>query len=41
MDLHSPVQGGGAWEADEEYTDYEFWLSRSADGGWDVLTWGY
>ena len=38
MDFHSPVEGGGAWEADKEYTDYEFWLARSADGGWDVLT---
>ena len=41
MDFHSPVKGGGAWEPDKEYTDYEFWLARSTDGGWDLLTWGY
>ena len=41
MDFHSPVEGGGAWEADKEYTDYEFWLARSTDSGWELLTWGY
>ena len=40
-DFHSPVEGGGAWEADEEYTDYQWWLGRTKDGGWDLLTWGY
>lgn len=41
MDFHSPVAGGGAWEADAEYTDYQWWLARTADGGWEILTWGY
>ena len=42
MDFHSPVEGGGAWEADKDYTNYEFWLARSSeDGAWDLLTWGY
>ena len=40
-DFHSPVEQSGAWEADTEYTDYQWWLARSADGGWEVLTWGY
>ena len=40
-DFHSPVEQVGAWEADTEYTDYQWWLARSADGGWEVLTWGY
>jgi D-alanyl-D-alanine carboxypeptidase len=31
----------GAWEADREYTDYQWWLARSADGGWDIVTFGY
>ena len=30
-DFHSPVEGGGPWEADTEYTDWQWWL----------LTWGY
>ena len=41
MDFHSPVKGGGAWEADKEYTDYQFWLARSEDGAWELLSWGY
>ena len=41
MDFHSPVEQVGAWEADAEYTDYQWWLARTADGAWDVLTWGF
>ena len=40
-DFHSPVEGGGAWEPDSEYTDYQWWLAREADGGWELVTWGY
>ena len=40
-DFHSPVEGGGAWEPDTEYTDYQWWLAREADGGWELLSWGY
>ena len=39
-DFHSPVGGGGAWEPDKEYTDYQFWLGLTEDG-WDLLTFGY
>ena len=41
MDFHTPKEQTGAWEADEEYTDYEWWLARSEDGGWEVVTQGY
>ena len=40
-DFHSPVEGGGAWEPDTEYTDYQFWLAKNADGCWDLVSWGY
>ena len=42
-DFHSPVQPeeDTAWEPDTEYTDYRWWLARTADGGWQLLTWGY
>jgi LAS superfamily LD-carboxypeptidase LdcB len=40
-DFHSPKEGGGAWEADSEYTDYQFWLGRTPDGGWEIVTTGY
>ena len=40
-DFHSPVESAGAWEPDEEYKDYQWWLARTEDGGWQLLTWGY
>ena len=40
-DFHSPVEGGGAWEPDEEYADYQWWLARTEGGDWELLTWGY
>lgn len=40
-DFHSPVEGGGAWEPDKEYEDYEWWLARTEGGSWELLTWGY
>lgn len=40
-DFHSPIEGGGAWEADKEYTDYGWWLARTDDGGWQLVTFGY
>lgn len=38
--FHSPVNGGGAWVADEEYT-WSWWLARSDGGKWKLMTWGY
>ena len=41
-DFHSPVEDGpNAWERDTEYTDYQWWLARTEEGGWQLLTWGY
>lgn len=40
-DFHSPKEGGGAWEADQEYTDWQWWLGRSEGGQWKLMTWGY
>lgn len=39
--FHSPVNGGGAWEPDKEYTDYQWWLARSDGGEWHLMTYGY
>ncbi len=38
--FRSPEKGGGAWEADEEYT-WSWWLARSDGGQWTLMTWGY
>ncbi|MCR5136565.1 MAG: hypothetical protein K6C12_05650 [Oscillospiraceae bacterium] len=39
-DFHSPKEGGGAWNPDEEYTDWQWWLARTEGGDWELLTWG-
>ena len=42
-EFHSPVEDDGqnAWNIDEEYTGWQWWLARTEDGGWDVVDWGY
>ena len=40
-DFHSPVEGGGAWNADEEYTNWNWWLGRTDGGEWELVDWGY
>ena len=40
-DFHSPVEGGGAWEADTEMKDYQWWLAREDGKGWQLVTFGY
>ena len=40
-DFHSPKTGGGAWNADDEYTDWQWWLARTDGGQWKLMTWGY
>ena len=37
--FHSPEEASGAWEPDKEYEDYQFWLARTEDGGWQVVNW--
>ena len=38
--FRSPKNGGGAWEANEEYT-WSWWLARSEGRAWKLMTWGY
>ena len=40
-DFHSPKEGGGAWEPDQDYLDYQWWLARTEDSGWEIVSWGY
>ncbi len=40
-DFHSPVEASGAWEPDQEYMDYQWWMGLSEDGSWEVVDWGY
>ena len=39
--FHSPKEGGGAWNPDQEYTGWQWWLARSDGGEWKLMTWGY
>ena len=29
------------FEPDTDYSDYQWWLARTEDGGWELVTWGY
>lgn len=40
-DFHSPKTGGDVWEADHEYTNWQWWLARTDNGEWNLITWGY
>lgn len=40
-DFHSSKKGGGPWNADDEYTDWQRWLARTDGGQWKLMTWGY
>lgn len=40
-DFHSPKKGGGAWNPDSEYTGWQWWLARTGNGNWQLMTWGY
>lgn len=41
MDFHTPAEGTDTLKPDEEYKDYQWWLAREADGGLELVTWGY
>ena len=39
--FHTPKYNAGAWNPDEEYTDWQWWLARSESGQWKLMTSGY
>ena len=42
-DFHSPKdeKDAVAFNVDFEYNDWQWWLARSEDGQWKLMTWGY
>lgn len=38
-EFRSPIFGGGAWNANHIY-DWSWYLARTGDGNWELLTWG-
>ena len=42
MDFHTPKETGGlTLNPDADYADYQWWLARTDDGGWEIVTFGY
>ncbi len=39
-DFHTPEDGSQVFDADSEMTDYQWWLAREKDGGWQLISWG-
>ena len=39
-DFRSPADAGGDWKPDTEYTDWQWWLARTAGGDWELLSRG-
>jgi len=39
--FHSPKDGGDAWNPDEEYAGWDWYLARKSNGSWTLLMWGY
>ncbi len=39
--FHSPKHNSGAFNADEEYTGWQWWLARADEGQWKIMTCGY
>jgi D-alanyl-D-alanine carboxypeptidase len=40
-DFDGPEAGSEVWEPGEKVKDYEWWLARTENGGWQLVTWGY
>ena len=38
--FRSPIFGGGAWNANEMYS-WSWYLARTDDGLWEIITYGY
>lgn len=38
-DFHTPEEGSQVLDADREMEDYQWWLAREKDGGWQLITW--
>ena len=39
--FHTPPKTDGGFNANEEYTDWQWWLGRAEGGDWELMAWGY
>ena len=40
-EFHSPKKNSGAFNTDEEYYGWQWWLARTDGGKWQIMTCGY
>ena len=40
-EFHSPRKNSGAFNTDEEYYGWQWWLARTDGGQWQIMTCGY
>ncbi len=40
-DFHSPEDAGAEWNPDTDYEDFQWWLARTDNGEWKLLTGGW
>ena len=41
MDFHSTGEEGSTLEKDTDYKDYQWWLARTEEDGWEIVSRGY
>ncbi|MBQ6540819.1 MAG: M15 family metallopeptidase [Oscillospiraceae bacterium] len=41
MDFHSSDNDEQGLNSNFDYKDYEWWLARTEDGDWEIVSWGY
>ena len=41
MDFHTPKENSGAFDADKDMKDYQWWLAQDSEGSWQVVSFGY
>ncbi len=40
-DFHTPENASAYWNEDTDYEGFQWWLVRTDDGKWQLLSWGY
>ena len=41
MEFHTPKDGYGSFNPDQDYIDFQWWLASDEDDNWDIVTYGY
>ena len=41
VDFHTGEEADSTFETNHDYTDYQWWLGRTEDGSFEIVSWGY